>query len=202
MRKTKEEAEATRKTIFKTALLIFSKKGYSATRLEDIAQRAGVTRGAIYWHFKNKFDLYYQLMEESFSGYANRVKKILEADDSPLNRIRSLMKETLISLEKDEEYRAAEEILFFKTELTKEMKDPSNAVVDHNHNLRTDLAELIQRGIQSGEIKSGTDPYIASIVLISFLNGTKITWLMDTSAFSLIDMADKLINFQLCTITA
>ncbi len=202
MRRTKEDAEATRITIFKTALLVFSQKGYSATRLEDIAKQAGVTRGAIYWHFKNKFDLYYRLMEESFSGYANRVKKILEAREPPVNRIRALMKETLISLEKDMEYRAAEEIMFFKTEPIKGMKPPMDAVIDHNRQLRARIADLLLEGIQLGEIKSDIDPHIASIVLISSLNGLKITWLMDTGAFSLSDMVDDLVDLQLSTIAS
>ncbi len=200
MRRTKEEAEATRQSIFKTALKVFSRKGYSATRLEDIAKQAGVTRGAIYWHFKNKFDLYYSLMAESFSGYEKRVKEIVETKGAPLDRIRKLMKETLVSLEMDEEYRAAEEIMFFKTELTDKLEDPMQEIVNHNQWLKSTMESLIKDSIKSGEINPDTNPRIAALALISYLNGLEMTWLMDTTAFSINKSADDLIEFQLRSI--
>ena len=64
MRRTKEEAEATRAKLLKTALSVFSAKGYAATTLDDVAKAAKVTRGAIYWHFKSKADLYNTLIQE------------------------------------------------------------------------------------------------------------------------------------------
>ena len=54
MRRTKEEAENTRTAILTAAELLFLKKGVSHTSLEQIARQAGVTRGAVYWHFQNK----------------------------------------------------------------------------------------------------------------------------------------------------
>lgn len=57
MRRTKEEAEATRTQIIKSALSLFAANGPAATNLNSVAEAAGVTKGAIYWHFKNKWDL-------------------------------------------------------------------------------------------------------------------------------------------------
>ena len=65
MRRTKEEAEQTRQDLLDAALTVFSQKGYTATRLEDVARTAGVTRGAIYHHFGSKADLYGALIEEA-----------------------------------------------------------------------------------------------------------------------------------------
>lgn len=63
MRRTKEEAFETRQALLDAALPVFSENGLEATRLEDIAERAGVTRGALYWHFKNKEDLLISLLD-------------------------------------------------------------------------------------------------------------------------------------------
>src|ERR1051326_3479622 len=65
VRKTKEEAAATRKALLDAALIVFSQKGYTAARLEDVAEHAGVSRGAIYWHFHSKAELYNTLVEET-----------------------------------------------------------------------------------------------------------------------------------------
>ena len=61
MRRTKAEAEATRSSIINAAEHVFYEKGVSNATLEDVARAAGVTRGAIYWHFTNKADLFLAL---------------------------------------------------------------------------------------------------------------------------------------------
>nr|ADO32809.1 truncated multiple transferable resistance repressor [Neisseria gonorrhoeae] len=58
MRKTKTEALKTKEHLMLAALETFYRKGIARTSLNEIAQTAGVTRGALYWHFKNKEDLF------------------------------------------------------------------------------------------------------------------------------------------------
>ncbi|ABB39334.1 transcriptional regulator, TetR family [Oleidesulfovibrio alaskensis G20] len=65
-RKTKEEAEKTRQLLLDCALTVFLRKGYSATTLNDIAEEANLTRGAVYWHFKNKVDVFSAVMDKAF----------------------------------------------------------------------------------------------------------------------------------------
>ena len=54
MRKTKTEAQKTRQHLLDAALEVFWREGVTRASLQAIAQEAGVTRGALYWHFKNK----------------------------------------------------------------------------------------------------------------------------------------------------
>ena len=54
MRRTKEAAENTRKRIMEGALDLFIEKGFSNTSLTEIAHSLGITKGVVYWHFKNK----------------------------------------------------------------------------------------------------------------------------------------------------
>ena len=65
MKRTKEEAEETRKSVLDAALRVFSRKGYAAAALKEIAEEAGVTRGAIYHHFANKEQLYLALADDA-----------------------------------------------------------------------------------------------------------------------------------------
>ena len=62
-RRTKEDALATREALLDAAELVFEQRGVSRTSLSDIAKAAGVTRGAVYWHFKDKADLFNAMME-------------------------------------------------------------------------------------------------------------------------------------------
>ena len=77
MRKTKEDAAATRKALLEAALTVFSRQGYAATRLEDVAKEAGVTRGAIYWHFGSKAELYNTMVSETSAGVEDMVNRVV-----------------------------------------------------------------------------------------------------------------------------
>ncbi len=63
VRRTKEEAQETRAQIIEAAEKAFYKRGVARTTLADIAELAGVTRGAIYWHFNNKAELVQALLD-------------------------------------------------------------------------------------------------------------------------------------------
>ena len=63
-RKSKEEAEKTRQAVIDAALDVFSEKGYAKATFDEIAARAGFTKGAVYWYFRNKADLVVALISE------------------------------------------------------------------------------------------------------------------------------------------
>ena len=58
MRKTKEDALATRERLLDAAEALFRERGVTRTSLAEVATAAGMTRGAVYWHFKDKADLF------------------------------------------------------------------------------------------------------------------------------------------------
>ncbi|HAJ88702.1 MAG TPA: TetR family transcriptional regulator, partial [Pseudomonas sp.] len=64
MRRTKEEAEKTRIAILASAERLFLDKGVAHTSLDQIARDAGVTRGAVYWHFQNKAHLFHEMLNQ------------------------------------------------------------------------------------------------------------------------------------------
>src|SRR4051812_43683931 len=63
VRRTRDEAAETRSGILDAAERVFAQRGVSHTSLEDIARAAGVTRGAIYWHFKNKTEVFTAMVD-------------------------------------------------------------------------------------------------------------------------------------------
>ena len=63
-KRTHEDAELTKQAILDSAFRLFSRRGYESTSLSDIARFAGVTRGALYWHFKDKGQILVELCEK------------------------------------------------------------------------------------------------------------------------------------------
>lgn len=81
MRRTKAEAEQTRQNILAAALHLFDEQGYAQTSLNAIAERAGVTRGAIYGHFDNKDSILAALADAQFDElYAKNAAAIAAPD--------------------------------------------------------------------------------------------------------------------------
>ena len=62
-RRTKEEALETRNALLDAAELVFELRGVAGTALQEVAETAGVTRGAVYWHFRDKADLFNAMMD-------------------------------------------------------------------------------------------------------------------------------------------
>ena len=73
MRRTKADAERTRRAILDEAVRLFAEKGVSETSLEEIARAANVTRGAIYWHFKNKMEIFDALHERLYQPLSEMI---------------------------------------------------------------------------------------------------------------------------------
>jgi TetR/AcrR family acrAB operon transcriptional repressor len=70
VRRSKEDALATRNSLLDAAEHVFLAQGVAGTSLNDIAQAAGTTRGAIYWHFKDKADLFNAMMDRVVNALA------------------------------------------------------------------------------------------------------------------------------------
>ncbi len=71
-RQTKETVEKTRKLILQSALDLFYEKGYTKTTFDAIATRINLTKGAVYWHFKNKSDIIATILKENILYYIQK----------------------------------------------------------------------------------------------------------------------------------
>ena len=99
-KKTKEEAQETRQSILEAAVEVFTAKGVAGATLHEIAETAGVTRGAIYWHFRNKLDVFAALQEQLHSSVMDTVLADLERDHPhPLKQLEQLCVALLRDLE-------------------------------------------------------------------------------------------------------
>ena len=202
MRKTKESAAETRQGLLDAALRVFSRQGYTATRLEDVAAEAGVTRGAIYWHFKSKADLYTTLVAE-VSQRAGRVANFARDEDvDPLQSFRWFMIRMLELVEEDAQYRAVLELTILKTELTPELEGGMRMKVEALQAGQVQLAEVLRHGIERGVVRRDLDPVEGARTCLSMLNGAVMLWLLDPKAFSLKASAPALVEVYLRGIAA
>ena len=90
-RKTREEAEKTRKRILASALSLFVKKGYDKTTFTDIAARLKMTKGAVYWHFESKEKLLVALVEEMLEKFQRQLDEQMPKDELTFRTVADTM---------------------------------------------------------------------------------------------------------------
>lgn len=76
-KKTKEEAEKTRRRILASALVLFSRRGYDRTTFNDIAARLKLTKGAIYWHFESKEAVLIELVRLALERFHRQIESVM-----------------------------------------------------------------------------------------------------------------------------
>ena len=83
-----EQSDATRSALLRVARELFTTNGYAATSTTEIADRAGVTRGALYHHFPAKDDLFRAVFEQLEAEIAEHVAREALAGADPLEQLR------------------------------------------------------------------------------------------------------------------
>ncbi len=185
MRRTKEEAAVTRATLLKTALTLFSTRGYAATSIDDITKAARVTRGALYHHFTNKADLYNTLVEEVSASGANIVQQAVAEGGTFTEILKRIFTRQLAYIEENKEARAVMELALFKTGTHPELQSGRERQIKTGKAMIDGIAQAMQIGITNGELRNDISPTEMARSFIAFQNGVVQLWLAAPKSFSL-----------------
>lgn len=192
-RNTKEEALETRNRILDAAENVFYEKGVARTSLDDIAKAANVTRGAIYWHFKNKSDL--------FAAMCDRVKVPFEqaaqanADiglSNPLDRMRQGCIFFLKEAVSNPHSRKVFEIMMHKCEFV-EANEPIASKQRECYSRSTiTIQSILQNVVAKGQLPTDLDIPMAANLLHATMDGLLHNWLFTPGGFDLAANAERL----------
>jgi TetR/AcrR family transcriptional regulator, acrAB operon repressor len=195
VRRTKEDAQATRNHILDTAVEVFNHKGVSQSSLNDIAKEAGVTRGAIYWHFANKVDMFNAMIERLVCPLMiNAEDRETRIKLDPLCFIRNATMEFIGRMLDDANFRKVFEIFWHKCEYVGEMATIRDSHLDEGENHIDILQRAFQLAQEQGQVDCGLPPHMATIGLISLIDGLLFNWTKDPLMFPLGSYAPPLLN--------
>lgn len=189
-RRTKADAEATRHRLLDAAEILFQQKGVSRTSLNDIAVAAGTTRGAIYWHFKDKADLFNAMLERVTLPLEEMLARISEQTDHGGDPLQDLRQNTLIMLHRltsDTQTRRVFEIATHQIEYNGEMM----AVHQRHVRVRNECVRLTEHVLlaasrhQPGH-RLPIDAHTAALGLHGLVGGLIQNWLLDPRVFDLV----------------
>jgi TetR/AcrR family transcriptional regulator, acrAB operon repressor len=202
-RRTKEEAQETRELLLDAAERLFSERGVSRASLADIADAAGVTRGAIYWHFRNKADLFQAIIDRVVLPMEEMVRAA--ADDSaedPLERVSAACVHLLRRTAEDEQARRVIGLAFFKREPDEELKSLEGRQRECRAEAMALFEKAFRNAVRQGQLPKGLDLRCATYGLMAYVDGLLYTWLMAPGNFDLGAQAGKLVRTYLSGLAA
>jgi TetR/AcrR family acrAB operon transcriptional repressor len=186
VRRSKEDALATRNSLNDAAERVFLAQGVAGTSLNDIAQAAGTTRGAIYWHFKDKADLFNAMMDRVAMPLQAALSLVDAApEEDPLPGLKKSLRAALRQTVHDPQTRRVFEVATHKVEYV----DSLCAVRARHLRVRALWLERFRDVLLQGAAVRGkrlpVPATLAAQGLHALLDGLTQNWLLDPKAFDL-----------------
>ena len=193
-RRTKEEALETRNKLLDSAEFLFQSQGVSRTTLQDIALHAGATRGAVYWHFKDKADLFDAMMERVtlpleayFSHEQSPAETSSDSGAQALEHTRNAILKALNQIVNDPQTRRVLEVATQKVEY---MEGIRNIRLRHL-NACNGFLHRVTRGLDmAARQKNLTLPVSSTVAargLHALIDGLIQNWLLEPESFDLLE---------------
>jgi len=197
-RRTKEEAAATRDSILDAAEKLFVEQGVSRTTLQHIATAAGVTRGAIYWHFDDKGALFNAMMERATLPFECALSVLGKAEAANvLDDLRSFIVEIFRVTETNPQARRVFEIASLKVEFVSEMDAVRVRRRESQAQWMAQVIERIELGQSTAQIRQDVQPQVLAIGLWALMDGLIRNWMFEPGSFGLVKAGDQVIGTML-----
>lgn len=194
-RRTKEEAAATRDSILDAAEKLFVEQGVSRTTLQHIASAAGVTRGAIYWHFDDKGALFNAMMERAILPLEAEMQVLDQAEsDDPLVDLRNYMLAVLRRTVEDPGARRVFEIATLKVEFVGEMDAVRQRRQQNMAGWMSRAEGRIRAAAEKGLIGGDVEPDRVALALWIMIDGLIRNWMFDPQGFDLLQIGQCVID--------
>lgn len=182
----------TRDRILYAALEIFSDKGYDTSSISEICKKADITKGALYWHFKDKLDLYQQLIEEIIKGVIEDSCDLKTGIGSPLERLSYFNRKHLRLIQDHEFYQKA--LLMFLRELRTDRIAEMYKSMDIL-NEKYDFQIVFRQAIEANELSDSLTPKEYIELYKSVMASLTINWLIKGKQFDLCKIGQKYFNY-------
>lgn len=200
-RKTKQQALETRNQIIEAAITLFSQQGGTTPSLSDIAKTAGVTRGAIYWHFKNKTDLLNHIWIQSGSDLAAAEHEYqIKYPDDPLSFMRAMLLYAIDSAVTHPRKRALMEIIFHKCEFVGKIVALQLMQQTLYLGYYEKIESILQNCIRQGQLPAELHTRRAAIAVRGYVTGIIENWLFMPTSFDIVADAPVLIDALIDTL--
>ncbi|MFF3657276.1 ScbR family autoregulator-binding transcription factor [Streptomyces olivochromogenes] len=165
-----ERALQTRQTVLAAAAEMFAEQGFPAVTVMDVAQRAEMTKGAVYFHFTNKEALAQAVVEEFYRRLPVIVAPALEKDLPPLRAVAEVLHRTALAFQDDRVIQAGARLQIERSYIGAELPPPYTA-------FQAMIEELLTQANEEGALHSRLSPdAYARVLVAAFFGAQHISW--------------------------
>lgn len=194
-RKTKEDAIATRNILLDSAEQVFFEKGYSKTTLMDVASHAGMTRGAIYWHFKNKMELFEAMVERAHLPIESLAEACADENEpDPLGKFREFSVKFLLQIASDKRLQQVFSVMLHKFEYNGEVAHLEEKQQCSFLEFTNRIERTFNNAITRGQLPSDLDIKQAAFIKHAYFSGILNNWLFFPKSYDLAKQAESLVD--------
>lgn len=194
LRRTKQETLETRESILDAAERVFFERGVARSTLEEVARAAGVTRGAVYWHFQNKSDLFNAVVARVRMPMESAFYRVLETTDT-IEDLERLCATALAEVHRDERLQRVYTVLLLKCEYTEDM----GSLIERERVAREGITESLMRFFtrlqKAGRIIAAREPRMLALALYGYMLGLHTDYLRSPELYRMPDDAETLIRY-------
>ena len=179
--------------IMDAALKVIISKGYDNSRMDDIVDLSSMSKGAIYWYYKSKKEVYLNLVNYWVIKYSTVINHIVEEDDSPAEQLKDVFEYFILQYEQDP---SAFKALVEFWSLAGRDKDFQKKLDKVYSNFLEFLERIINKGVKSGEFKN-LDVRITALSIMVNIEGIIWFTLFDAHGLSAREYINTITNFIL-----
>jgi TetR/AcrR family acrAB operon transcriptional repressor len=180
VRRSKEDSLKTRRAILLAARRVFARRGVSQTSMEQVARAAGVTRGAVYGHFRGKAALFQCMREQVKVPLVDAIEaSLLHAPGDPLAGVERYLCAVVEALRDDAATRETFHILVFKCEYVGGLAVEMGRQVERTGELVARIERAYRAAARLGKLRRGVPARLAALETTAFLVGLVRMWLLD-----------------------
>ena len=173
------------------AIDCFARYGYQATSIDRIAKAAGVTKGALYYHFKDKEELLFEAVKKRLGQFERRVAGDLALVTDAASALRELARVCRDHATKSNHRRLMVTLMVEALDTNPRLAAEFRAMMQR---FRTFLADIVRRGQKDGEFRADVKPAVAAEVYAGAVMGAEIQYYQDPKGFDLEATIDAFIE--------
>ena len=173
------DKEEKKKALLAAARRVFAKKGFAATKIDDVAREAEIGKGTVYEYFRSKDDIFFALYEEMKIEIHRRIFE-LDSALPPKEKMRRLVQSALLAFEhwRDFGYMLLDFWAMHKNGVSANIR--FDEIYDE---ARSSVSALIREGIRTGDFRK-VDPAETASALIAIFDGLLLQWIFNPTSFS------------------
>jgi AcrR family transcriptional regulator len=186
-----QKREPSRKQLMTAAIDCFARLGYQGTSIDRIARDAGVTKGAVYYHFQDKEELLFEAVKDRIGGFEQQVLEAVTPADDALMNLRRVIDACFFHATVSNHRRFIITLMIEALDTNPRLSSEFRNIL---RRMRAYLAGIVRRGQQRGTIRSDVVPEEAAALVAAGIIGAEVQHYQDPEELELRRVLDTLVE--------